>query len=323
MHNMYLDITPFDENSKLPWECEKIIRSDKQLPTMSIVIPVYNSGAFLEKTLRSLLCNDLSGVEIIMQDGGSNDNSHGIIHHYKEMFAQIHSEKDDGQSDAINKGYEKASGHILYWLNGDDIILPNTLLKVREYFSEHSNCDVLVGDAYMTEIDFKPINHFKFKKDTLKFDYLLDYAKNHLIQPSVFFTRKAWGASGPLDINDHYAMDADLFIGMAKKFNFHHIPLDIAYSVYHEACKTRGARAESISALALVQARHGGYQQAKNTLSILSELYNELQHQVNNLSEHEDLVSKYELTKAELDEIKKLITKKKQTILETDIEKTA
>lgn len=317
---MYLDIKPLDENSKLPWEAEVCIKSDKELPTMSIVIPVYNSGAFLEKTLRSLLCNDLSGVEIIMQDGGSNDNSHGIIHRYKDMFAQIYSEKDDGQSDAINKGYEKSSGEILYWLNGDDIILPNTIVKIREYFFANPDCEVLVGDAYMTEIDFKPIRHFKFNVKKLSFDYLLDYAQNHLIQPSVFFTRKAWKAVGPLDIHDHYAMDADLFIGMAKEFDFHHISLDIAYSVYHEACKTRGARAESISALALVQAKHGGHHQAKNTLAILSDLYNELQRKFNKLSVDENLLIKYELINAELDELKKLISRKKQVLLEKDLE---
>ncbi|NQZ03477.1 glycosyltransferase family 2 protein [Idiomarina sp.] len=320
---MYLDIKPFDENARLPWEGEKTITSDKQLPSMSIVIPVYNSGMFLEKTLRSLLCNDLNGVEIIMQDGGSNDNTHGIIHRYKEMFSQIYSEKDDGQSDAINKGYEKASGDILYWLNGDDIILPNTVVKVREYFADNPNCEVLVGDAYMTEIDFKPINHFKFNETKLQFEYLLDYAKHHLIQPSVFFTRKAWETAGPLDIHDHYAMDADLFIGMAKNFEFHHLPLDIAYSVYHEACKTRGARAESISSLALVQAKHGGHEQAKNTLGILTDLYNELQNQVDSLSKYENLASKYELTKAELDETKRFINKKRQALLEKDIEETA
>ncbi|UTF59560.1 glycosyltransferase family 2 protein [Gilvimarinus sp. DA14] len=317
---MYLDIVPLNEKCQLPWEKERIVTTDKSLPSMSIVIPVFNSGAFLEKTLRSLLCNDLSGVEIIMQDGGSNDNSHSIIHHYKDMFAQIYSEKDEGQSDAINKGYQKSNGDILYWLNGDDIILPNTIIKVREYFAEHPECNVLVGDAYMTEIDFKPINHFKFNETKLQFDYLLDYAKNHLIQPSVFFTQEAWNSIGPLNIDDHYAMDADLFIGMARKYKFHHIPLDIAYSVYHEECKTRGARAESISALALVQAKHGGTQQAKNTLSILTDLYNELQKKVDSLSQHETLASQLELTTAELNDLKKLVDKKKQTLLQADLE---
>ncbi|MCH8533312.1 MAG: glycosyltransferase [Alkalimonas sp.] len=319
---MYYDIEPLDEASRLPWEDERVILSDKQLPSVSIVIPVFNSGQFLEKTLRSLLCNDLSNVEIIMQDGGSTDNTHAIIHRYKKMFAQIYSQKDDGQSDAINKGYEKATGNILYWLNGDDILLPNTLIKVRKYFDQNPTCEVLVGDAYMTEIDFKPINHFLFSEKKLKFDYLLDYAKNHLIQPSVFFTRKAWDRAGPLDVNDHYAMDADLFIGMAKIFEFHHIQLDIAYSVYHEACKTRGARAESISALALVQAKYGGVNQAKNTLSILSQLYNDAQSKLDQLPGHESLVIKYEAVKAELDQIKKLVENKQKTLINKDIEET-
>lgn len=320
---MYLDISPISEESRLPWESEETIKADRDLPSLSIVIPVYNSGLFLEKTLRSLLCNDLTGVEIIMQDGGSNDNTHGIIHHYKAMFSQIYSEKDDGQSDAINKGYEKANGQILYWLNGDDIILPNTLVKVREYYADNPECDVLVGDAYMTEIDFKPINHFKFSKAKLEFDYLLDYASHHLIQPSVFFSRQAWDKAGPLDIHDHYAMDADLFIGMANNFEFHHIPLDIAYSVYHEACKTRGARAESISALALVQAKHGGMKEAKATLNILASIFNDLQAKVDRLAEHEGLLNKFDLVNAELQELKKLVEVKKSVLLEKDIEETS
>ncbi|GGW82377.1 glycosyltransferase family 2 protein [Alteromonas halophila] len=319
---MFLDIKPLVKDSVLPWEHTKVVKSKSTLPTLSVVIPVYNSGHFLEKTLRSLLFNDLTGVEIIIQDGGSNDNTHGIIHHYKSMFSQIYSEKDDGQSDAINKGYDKANGDILYWLNGDDIILPNTIKKVREYFAKHEECEVLVGDAYMTEIDFKPINHFKFNKEKLQFDYLIDYAKHHLIQPSVFFSRSAWEQCGPLDINDHYAMDADLFIGMARQYDFHHIPLDIAYSVYHEACKTRGARAESISALALVQAKHGGNEQAKATLGILTEMFNELQNKLKKLGSHESLLLKHDAIKLELEDLKSQQALKKELLLETDIELT-
>lgn len=272
-----------NKTSKLPWEDDFLLeKSTEELPTMSIVIPIFNSGSFLEKTLRSLLCNDLTGIEIILMDGGSSDNTMHIVEHYKDMFSHIQSKRDDGQSDAINKGYEKATGEILYWLNGDDIILPNTLNSIRRYF-KNNHCEVLVGNAYMTEIDFKPINHFVFSKEKLNFDYLLDYAKNHLIQPSVFFSRKAWNIAGPLDIHDHYAMDADLFIGMAKNFKLHHINLDIAYSVYHEECKTRGARAESITSLALVQAKHGGLSEAKATLDILVDLYRQKEKELNNI----------------------------------------
>lgn len=279
---MFKDIQPLNEKNKLPWENDKLIFSHQNLPTLSIVIPNYNGGEFLEKTLRSLLCNNLNGVEIIMQDANSTDNSHAIIHRYKEVFSKIYAETDKGQSDAINRGFQKSTGDILYWLNSDDILLPNTLNTVREYFLNNPHCNILVGNAFMTEKDFTPIRHFKFEPTKLNFNYLIDYAQNHLIQPSVFFNRIAWEKAGPLNIDDHYAMDADLFIGMSKLFEIHHIDLDIAYSVYHEKCKTRGSRAESIVSLALVQAKYGGLKEAKKTLDILISLYNDAVKESNN-----------------------------------------
>lgn len=267
---------PIDQNSVLPWE-EGFdqIPAAADLPGISIVIPIYNAGKFLEKTLRSLLCNDLSGCEIILMDGGSVDSTAEIVEHYSDLFSSVTMSPDEGQSDAINKGFDQATKDILYWLNGDDIILPNTLNLVRQAFASNPQLDVLVGDAYMTELDFRPINHFEFSKEAIRYDSLIDYAKNHLIQPSVFFSRRAWNEVGPLDLSLHYAMDADLFIGMSRKFDFQHIKEDIAYSVYHEDCKTRGKRAESISELAYVQARNGGAEQARETLNLLVDLYNE------------------------------------------------
>ncbi len=260
----------------LPWENGlKVETAEADLPGVSIVVPIFNSGAFLEKTLRSLLCNDLNGVEIILMDGGSTDETADIVEHYRSMFSVVVMEKDRGQSDAINKGYQRATKPILYWLNGDDIILPNALTAVRRAFQKNPGIEVVVGDAYMTEIDFKPIRHFKFGPEKLTFAYLLDYAAHHLIQPSVFFTRKAWDAAGPCKEEMHYAMDADLFLGMASRFKFLHIPVDIAYSVYHEDCKTRGKRGESITELAMVQAAHGGMKEARATLDILVSLFNE------------------------------------------------
>jgi glycosyltransferase involved in cell wall biosynthesis len=265
-------------DSILPWEENFVLElGGDKLPSLSIVIPIFNAANFLEKTLRSLLCNDLTGVELILMDGGSTDSTMQIVSHYKEIFAHIQSEKDKGQSDAINNGFKKAAGEIFYWLNGDDIILPNTLNKVRSYFKKHPDCHVLVGNAYMTELNFEPINHFVFSQEKLTFSYLLDYAKNHLIQPSVFFTSKSWNSQPELEIENHYSMDADLFIGLSKKYKFHHLDIDLAYSVYHEECKTRGARAESIVSLALVQAKHGGNEEANKTLKILVDMYKEIQ----------------------------------------------
>lgn len=271
---MLLD--PLSTASVLPWESSlKIDAADPDLPGVSIVIPIYNSAVFLEKTLRSLMCNDLSGVQLILMDGGSTDGTAAIVEHYRDIFSVVVMEKDNGQSDAINKGYQHADQPILYWLNGDDIILPNALVAVRRAYRDNPGVHVVVGDAYMTEIDFTPIRHFQFSQEKVTFEYLLDYAAHHLIQPSVFFSREAWDAAGPCKVEMHYAMDADLFLSMAAKYPFLHIPVDIGYSVYHEACKTRGKRAESITELAMVQTAHGGFTEARATLDILVSMFNE------------------------------------------------
>jgi glycosyltransferase involved in cell wall biosynthesis len=311
---------PYLNENLLSWENDLEIKQiESDFPTVSIVIPIFNSGKFLEKTLRSLLCNDLTGVELILMDGGSQDDTMKIVEHYQDIFSFIESKPDKGQSDAINKGYQQATGDIFYWLNGDDIILPNTLYEIRKYFKNHSDCHVLVGNAYMTELDFTPINHFVFSTEKLAFSCLIDYAKNHLIQPSVFFSCQAWKQAGTLDIEDHYAMDADLFIGMSKQFKFHYLDLDIAYSVYHEDCKTRKARAESITALALVQAKHGGLKEANNTLKIMVDLYQQLEDKLEKkqaIGSH----AKVKLLEAKLETFKNQTAQQKKLLLQLDLE---
>lgn len=267
---------PIDESSVLPWETEfEPEAASPDLPGISVVMPIYNAGAFLEKTLRSLLCNDLTGIEVIVMDGNSTDNTAEILEYYADHITVAVSEPDRGQSDAINKGFDRATKDILTWLNGDDLYLPNTLNKVRNEFMKKPGTDVVVGNAYMTELDLTPIRHFRFSRETLRFDHLIDYAPNHLVQPSVFFTRKAWDECGPVSEDLHYAMDADLFLSMAKAFDFEPLDVDVAYSVYHEECKTRDKRAESITELSLIEAKHGGLAEARKTLDILVGMYNQ------------------------------------------------
>ncbi|MGK7294228.1 MAG: glycosyltransferase family 2 protein [Candidatus Wenzhouxiangella sp. M2_3B_020] len=262
---------PLDNNSRLPWEDSVVVeRADARYPGISVVIPIFNCGSFLERTLRSLLFNDLQSVQIIVMDGGSTDNTAEILEHYGELFDVCVSEPDEGQSDAINKGFAYADSPILHWLNGDDLLLPNVLSRVQAAFGDAKDCDVLVGDAYMTDRELEPIRHVQFTESGLGFGSLINYSVNHLVQPSVFFTRKAWEECGPLRTDLHYAMDADLFLGMSSKFKLHHLPEDIAYSVYHEHCKTRSNRFDSILELSLVQAKHGGLAEALKTTSLIT-----------------------------------------------------
>ena len=265
---------PLTRAGRLPWEAGFSLEpAEADLPGLSIVIPIYNAGDYLERTIRSLLLNDLSGVEIIVMDGGSTDNTAEILDHYEDAFAVVVSEPDEGQSDALNKGFARASNDILHWLNGDDVILPNTLNAVRRAFRD-TGADLVVGDAALTELDFTVIHQSRQSPDRLIFERLKDYSANHLIQPSVFFSRRAWEAAGPLKAELEYAMDADLFLAMAAEFPIRHVAREVAYSVYHEGCKTRKKRAESIAELAMVQARHGAFDEAGRTLAMLVDLYN-------------------------------------------------
>jgi len=269
---------PLKSSSVLPWEDSshaEIIKLPKKIAEdlpLSIVMPVYNSGKYLERAIRSILHNDLTAVDVIICDNESTDDTREIIHYYRDVFAQIVIKKDKGQSDALNNGFSKAKGEILGWLNGDDILLPNALTFVRKTFWKSRNLDFCVGDAFLVEEDLSIISRRRYTADSLAFSCLIDYAFNHLIQPSVFFSRNVWNQCGPLDIRDHYAMDADLFISMSKEFAGVAIGKPLAYSVYHEQCKTRANRWDSIVQLSLVQAKHGGFLEAKKTLSLLKDL---------------------------------------------------
>lgn len=272
-----MPIEPLLQSAVLPWEAGRpaVDPPDDTLPPLTLVMPIFNAGAYLERTLRSLLLNNLEGVEIIVMDGASTDDTPRILKHYGEILSLVVSEPDSGQSDALNKGFARAGGTVLGWLNGDDLLLPNTLNRVRAAFRDDPDAMVVVGDAAMADLDLEVTHTFRTSPERLTYERLLNYATNHLVQPSVFFTRAAWEAAGPLDESLHYAMDADLFLTMARTMKMVHLPLEVAYSVYHEGAKTRRHRAASITELALVQARHGGFAEARETLDILVRLYNE------------------------------------------------
>jgi glycosyltransferase involved in cell wall biosynthesis len=276
---------PLQPENVLPWELNqqqyKEARGNLHLNdfinvSFSLVIPIYNAGGFLEKTIRSILYNNLENIQIIVSDGGSNDNTHEILRYYQDIFDIIISEPDKGQSDAINKGFSVATGELLGWLNGDDLLLPYALDFVRSNYLELGKPNFVVGDAYMVEKDLSLISHKQYSDKKIQFDQLLDWATNHLVQPSVFFSKKAWDEVGPLDIHDHYAMDADLFLGLAQKYTPKHLKHPgLSYSVYHKDCKTRGKQAESITQLSLIQCKYGGYGEAKKSLDYLVEIHNQ------------------------------------------------
>ena len=188
---------------------------------ISIVTPSLNQGEFIERTILSVL-NQQNGfdLEYIIVDGGSEDDSLRIINKYQDRLAWV-SGKDRGQSDAINKGFEKASGDILAWLNSDDTYEPNALSEVAKQYEKHrfqwsfGNCINI--DESDREIR-RAIKKYKvFESKRYSYNRLL--SKDFISQPAVFFTRNVYQEIGPLDLNCHYSMDYDYWLRLGKKYS--------------------------------------------------------------------------------------------------------
>src|SRR5882672_2272557 len=128
------------------------LRSNGQpWPKVTIVTPSYNQGEFLEETIRSVLLQGYPNLEYIIIDGGSTDRSVEIIRRYEKWLAHWVSERDRGQSDAINKGFSRSTGDICAYLNSDDVYLPHALLSVARLFEKHPDAALLYGDCQLID----------------------------------------------------------------------------------------------------------------------------------------------------------------------------
>jgi glycosyltransferase involved in cell wall biosynthesis len=174
---------------------------------ITIVTPSYNQGNYLEETIRSILNQDYPNLEYFIVDGGSKDQSVDIIKKYESQLDKWVSEPDKGQTDAINKGLNWASGDVFTWINSDDQLTENALFKANEIFQRNPEIELIHGKTIL--INGKEIIKGANEKQ-LPSQYLSGMA---FPQPSSFFrTRLIQQYSMKLDESLHYGMDFDLFI---------------------------------------------------------------------------------------------------------------
>jgi glycosyltransferase involved in cell wall biosynthesis len=180
---------------------------------VTVVTPSYNQAKFLEKTIQSVLNQDYEDLEYIIIDGGSDDGSVDIIRKYEDKLAFWISEKDMGQTDAINKGFSKASGDVLAWLNSDDTYEPGAIAEAVTYLEKYPQVGLLYGDGNFIDAEDKIIGQFPSRQT----DYQrLRNGYVHVCQQAAFFRAELWQQVGPLDPSFYFAMDYDLWVRLAK-----------------------------------------------------------------------------------------------------------
>jgi len=206
-------------------------------PKISIVTPSYNQGQYLERTILSVLNQNYPNLEYIIIDGGSTDNSLDVIKKYESKISHWVSEKDNGQSDAINKGFRLITGDIVAWLNSDDWYEDGVFDEIVKNYRTNPLA-IWVGDCTRHYVARNKIRLLRPVIPT--FESLLRYWRKSFCpaQPSIFFPREALNAAGLLDESLHYAMDLDLWIKMSRRFRFYYVNKNLSHYLIHQDSKS-------------------------------------------------------------------------------------
>ena len=203
-------------------------------PKVSIVTPSYNQGQFIEETIRSVLLQGYPNLEYIVIDGGSTDESVEIISRYEPWMTHWVSEPDDGQAHAINKGFSRATGSILGWLNSDDRLCSGGLPTLIRFLQERPDIEIVYGKCDLIGERGQVIGEFP----TSDFDLRRQLVVDLVPQPAALFRREVWDKEGPLRTDFHYIMDYDLWTRAALSSSVAHLPAVVAQTRLHDLSKT-------------------------------------------------------------------------------------
>ncbi len=224
-------------------------------PAVTIVTPSYNQVNYLEDTICSVLDQDYPNIEYIVMDGGSTDGSVAIIKKYADRLAYWVSKPDEGQTDAINNGFARATGEIITWLNSDDIYRPGAVAEAVEFMQAHPDIGLVYGDADYIDENGEIIGWFPSAETDYK---RLRRGYVHIPQQAAFFRASVWRMVGPLDPSFYFAMDYDLWVRIASVSPIRYHPRKWAAFRLHGDAKSLASADRCWPEMIKVHRRFGG-----------------------------------------------------------------
>jgi Glycosyl transferase family 2 len=253
------------------------LKLDGAVPRISVVTANYNGGRYIEATLRSIICQGYPNLQYIVVDGASTDDSMAIIERYRDHIDHIICEPDEGHPDALNKGFAKADGEILAWLNSDDMYLPWTLQTVAEVFAAFPSVRWIEGlPGYWDDVgrlygvySGRPFNQY---------DYLIGQYE-WIQQESTFWRRDLWEQAGG-SLNKSYRLmpDGELWSRFFLHARLHRVDCTLGAFRWHrtnlsadgaaaQQAMNRAIEAMRAAARADVRARAARYQRAETLVA--------------------------------------------------------
>ncbi len=185
-----------------------------QLPKITIVTPSYNQGRFLRETIESVLNQDYPNLEYFIIDGGSTDNSVDIIREYEDRIDWWVSEKDEGQADALYKGFQRATGQLIGWLNSDDVYFPGGLEKIGRAYVAHPNASIYAGGIAIGAMHDGPIR--KCIIPSPPWVWISKYGIMDIGQQSSLYSTTIYRKTGGINVGLYIRMDGDLWFRLMK-----------------------------------------------------------------------------------------------------------
>jgi glycosyltransferase involved in cell wall biosynthesis len=226
--------------------------------SFAIVTPSYNKAKYLRRSMLSVLTQEKVEIDYLVLDNCSTDGSIEILNelqrHYPNQMRLI-IEPDEGQAAAINRGFNLTGGDIMGWLNADDSYLPGAFSKVRDFFQENQDIDLVYGRTKVLDASFRVNGNFPTQSPSLRTLRSFDY----ISQPAAFWRRRVWEAVGPLDADLYWGMDWDFFLRACQRFRVAFLDDFLAEAVCDGDHKSGQRGSKLTKELGLIGRRHGGF----------------------------------------------------------------